>query len=577
MTFFSNSNRDGSSGEGRFAQASRDFFSRVARLIAAIPGPSTKRSSRIEQDRLFLPLLTVSATLCVVLIAYGGGAFGRTAIWLVALVPFSLLVWRSYQEKRQFSKLLVLEVGVLDTFAEAARSKREALELSSGSITREDIFNLTPRSERTETEFAKSFIEEIASGKLYLLSAPVDSVLQPYRSQIESRINGILQYSTLCTRLGILGTFFGLVMSLQQLSDLFSVDSVSNLLGTTAVDPEKEIAAGNQLQLQFVGTLSDLSFAFVTSVYGLVGAILVTWFSASVRRQAAQFYKSFSEAYSFAREMVRHLTLADPGVHASLTEVGRQLEAVQDKLFDHGSRVSEALNKQSLENKKQIDRLREAANGMNDAQKDWSSAFEGLQIASRDLKENSVGAISKLNEALGSVVDTVSASVRDMSSGQQELREASSEIRTSFKEADDNWKERVDSLLSDMRKDREGQAEFHTKLSDYEANIVAAIGTMNTRLDTATSHIGAFSNQVGAVQTSVHELKSTVESFERNVARIGKSVRGSGWFTRLFRLLAVTVLLVVLLLGFQISILDDPLALKEPMTELLRSLSNSAP
>lgn len=537
-------------------------------------GHSKSDNSFSESDNVLFPIMVVSSLLlCVFLMASNGHVIDRSWIWPAAAVPFVLLLFRSHAESRKFKRQLETETEVLQIFSERARKKLETSESVTISINRNDIYNLTPKSKRTKTEYAKSFIEEVGSGKLYLLSAPVDSVLQPYRSQIEYRMGGILRYSTLCTRIGILGTFFGLVISLHQLSSLFSIDSVVSLLGSATIESQlPDTGASNQLQVQFVGTLSDLSFAFVTSVYGLIGSILVTWFSTSLRRGATIFYKQFTDAYSFARELVQHLTLAEPGVHASLTEVGRQLEATQNKLYDHGIRVSEAIQKQSIENNKITERFGHAADKIGSSSQRWRQAFEDFSQLPNKFSEDTDKAFERIGSTMNYLAETLTQKANDIEYGREALISTSDELKTSLYKIDENWRQHIGKLHQSMEQDRSNQHELVENLKAFEKAISSGTADINKTLARSVSKLDEFSQDLQPVTENIAKFRSSIDQFvHQMIKRPNSSVRS--WISvKLFSVCVQIGILILLALIVEIEILADPLELHEQLALFLRSL-----
>jgi len=352
---------------------------------------------------------------------------------LLSLPPFALIVLYARTRWRRMESQIEAECGCLHAFIPAA--ERLWLRIRSAptaTISEIDVLSLVPEAARRPAVYAKALVEDIARGKLYLIDAPQDAVLRPYRDELDTRYRDLGSFSSLSVKVGILGTFFGFIFALYHLSLMFTRGEVHPELLTS--------------------TLQNLGYSFVKSLYGLGFSILITIRVSSVRHRLEHFYRRFDEALRFGREFVSRMSLADPSIHTSLMQVRNSLKQLDQRLLNHADSVVKALQQHGALINEQTGIFASAARGMAEVQKNWDMAFTGLRDAAKGFNEVTVHTMEDIGLRLGAASAKVETLAQSLGTAREEFASESRTLFDTIKGSETGWNDRIGKLVAESER-----------------------------------------------------------------------------------------------------------------------------
>jgi hypothetical protein len=433
----------------------------------------------------------------------------RPSLWFTVLLstaPFALVLLRA-RSRLQVAELgLQNEVACLDVFVSNAETYLSSLREHPNAVVREqDIFALAPEGIRRLAPHSKSLIEDVAKGKLYLIDAPPESVLRRHQEELEGQYKEVASFANLSIKLGILGTFFGFILALSTLSELFAniKEERPDLIGIT---------------------LQNLAYAFVKSIYGLGLAIFITIWISRLRKPLDAIYQRFDEALRFGREFVSRMTLADPGIHTSLHEIRSSLKHLEQRLYDHSSAISESLREHGQLINEQTKTFSLAAQGMVDVQQNWETAFNKLNEAANAFNERTSGAIGQVERGFSAVASKFTDALQLLGDARNDLSRVSESLREAGRQSEDNWARRFEVFLS--------EAGSHEKnFGQWTEIVTTAFAVLQKQMEMIESELKAGQVSFQSNATTNAELAAVIDRLDNTLQeqlREGIAFRGQG-------------------------------------------------
>lgn len=448
--------------------------------------------------------------------------------YVAALVPFLLIGVRANVRMIRLHRDMAHDIRALETFNSNARRKWASLQPNpSAMISQRDVWDLVPAELREKAASVTPFLGEIANGKIYIIDAPNETVLRPYRDRVEGRHRDALSYGNLSIKLGILGTFVGFIFALFSLGA--SIGDISPV-GSQGTDPADNWSALTQPMLS---TLDKLAFAFLTSIFGLSLGIIISVQGSSGRRQLDRFYSRLHEGLSYGRMLVARMTLADPAVHSTLTQVKNALLAMDQRLVDHAEKVAAAMREHGTTVSAEADRFGMAAEAMVALQEKWTNAFDALDSSVVKFEQTNGQLIKRITQGLDEVSDKFDGALGRLDQRSASLTEGAAEIRAEFSVQSANWDSRIQKLI-------DAAAEQHAK---HESMQLAAGGNISACLET--------SNQISVKIQDLKEAMAKNSESQDKLANVlkelidkggGGNLNGQSW--SIFKSFLIIILLL---------------------------------
>lgn len=437
--------------------------------------------------------------------------------------PFAIVLWRAWRRVAGVRADIAAESECLREFVTNSGTLWKTVRSTpNAQITSDDILGLVSLPVKTASRYAKFLIEDVSDGRLYIIDAKREDILRPARDEFEGRYREAFSYSNLSIKVGILGTFLGFIIALSKISDLFS----------TGAESQGDVVAQ---------VLQNLAFAFIKSVNGLVVAIIVSIAVAGVRRPLEALYVRFDEAWSYGKEFVNRMALADSALQTTLFQVRDALRSTEQRLFDHGTRVDEALKNHGKVVSEQTRLFSDAADDMLDAQKSWSDALQRLEEAAGIAERRTIDVVSKIDGSLEAIGTRFGEAAQNLSSSTTQF----SGVNDAFLEASANFQTAADRTLGMMQSQILGQDDRFARLATIAQAESDAVERQTGLLDglfrSAEQRRASEQQTLSSLNAAVERLNKTLLSRKPDSGRSGSPfVSAASGFAAMFVVAALS-------------------------------------
>ena len=161
-------------------------------------------------------------------------------------------------------------------------------------------------------------------GVLSLTPTSMRSIIDSVGSRLDERRDTARYLVNLLIFLGLLGTFFGLLQTLQSVGKTIGALDVGN---GDSINMFTELKAGLQAPLSGMGT------AFSASLFGLSGSLILGFLDLQTSQAQNRFYNEFEEWLSGVTELTpAGAETAAPQVQNALVEIRRSIGAIDQKV-----------------------------------------------------------------------------------------------------------------------------------------------------------------------------------------------------------------------------------------------------
>ena len=162
-------------------------------------------------------------------------------------------------------------------------------------------------------------------GVLSLTPSSMRSIIDSVGSRLDERRDTARYLVNLLIFLGLLGTFFGLLQTLQSVGKTIAALDVGN---GDSINMFTELKAGLQAPLSGMGT------AFSASLFGLSGSLILGFLDLQTSQAQNRFYNEFEEWLSGVTELTpaAGIEAASPQLQNALVEIRRSIGALDQKV-----------------------------------------------------------------------------------------------------------------------------------------------------------------------------------------------------------------------------------------------------
>lgn len=314
---------------------------------------------------------------------------------------------------------LMQEAQQLSTFTNAQKSGVSAEELQSIALNSDADIAYVLRMLAASTGRAIRHQEQVA----------IENEVQKLRERLVTR-NALPQFfSGLLVGMGLLGTFIGLLATLDDIATLIS--SFSNLDIKTA-DP---IAIFGQMVTKMEAPMHSMGVAFSASMYGLMGSIILSFMMVSVRRCMSEINSMLGS------EVAQHIEFSFSQQQQQAKNTTPQTSAAADSVFRLSEGIAEPLTASDL-------LAYQRANNLSDSEIQEIIADENKRVQlARAIQAEANNFLSDEGALSRSNIEQSSSSNRTLARIEERLAESLRiQERALSMEIDDFQKQRADML-----------------------------------------------------------------------------------------------------------------------------------
>lgn len=486
--------------------------------------------------------MVVYATL-IILFDWGGkiddGLYSKGAligIFLILLVGVLL----GYLFLRDVSSELI----IMQEIQTGADDLESAHRISSvASLTYHSLQNIVPKSERG---VALRMCHRILRDTRDHIHEHREAVLTQYRDEIRHRLQNLYSIQALALRMGILGTFVGLILAINDISNLFDIGAVpegSAASSLPGVNDNRQMFSlvSNQL-------FDSLGIAFGTSIVGLEVAILLTLMIIFLRWRQDYALTMLDTTAGKLLSLARRVTYEEKGLLSSFTKMNSMMEKLEVKINGQLDVTCRSIDTLAQNVAQQSDEIINGLKTMEGLRVEWNTFLSDIQNQQREvfeetlshrvdvehsfngfldqLEEREKAYIRDLNEVLdllsvGKLGKDINQSVS--STGQNLVRSIDGQVAMLTDKLIENGnvlrqsiKDEIEALKSELVNSSNVQTQLVSSLNDVDSVSHELCGRMNGINDSLDFIEGLRSN-----------METTTESLQESQTQLQKDIEES--------------------------------------------------
>lgn len=302
----------------------------------------------------------------------GDDALHLFLLWL-SLPIFLVFIWGLYRGVRSLRRIALEEQTI--------RSVRESVEPGLREV---DSRNIASVEFSEVIAIVKGLPEYLSSSRMFkrivedardYVYEGREAVVRPYKEELDRLSHSVSQLQNSALRLGILGTFVGLILAIQQL--------VTQLGSGGMALPDSVMGQGVEPFLRVSGDLfGALLISFGTSVSGLIVALLLFAFGGYLIQRQADLFRQLDEASGKLMMLARRATWREKGLLSSFAQVTESVNGLRSGIDDHMANTRyalEAFGDRVVAQSERIDSAIQAVSAYRDTWQQWLSEFREQQ------------------------------------------------------------------------------------------------------------------------------------------------------------------------------------------------------
>lgn len=312
-----------------------------------------------------------------------------------------------------------------------ARADRKLKELGPGALVDLGALNQVLPANKSKPEPAMiRLAQELLKEARNLRFDARPHLIRRYRSDITVNVFRLERLQKYSLRLGILGTFVGLILALSSLSELFDAPPVSSPESPSSLQSRGSAARESHFRDGSRVLLGSLRLAFGTSIAGLAASLFIGAQAEIVRRRHRGCFRHMDDAALSLTTLASH-TLSREDLLASLEDNTGAMKTLQDQIYDQSRKIEVSLAGLDRRIEAQTTQI-EAGLARLTEHRDRLDSFLGQIEASHRRFLTDLAAVydrAALERMIGRIEESVDTLGEDLSN---ELRAKSGQVVTQF-------------------------------------------------------------------------------------------------------------------------------------------------
>ena len=364
----------------------------------------------------------------------------RGVLTFVPLLPFVAIICFFGMDFRKFKSEVAGERRYCKKFNELSVERINAGIRSAGY---DAIIGMVGESIRARSPVSNRIVEQVVHDARNMAYQPREAVVGPARQEIAARLTQLNVHSNVALRLGILGTFIGFVYSLSALAAVFK--------------DFEDIAASNFVGVALGQLFGGIRTAFITSIGGLIVAIVITAIVHFERSRLPELSNLMSDVAGDAEQLGRAVNITDPLVISGLASVRSALDQNSERLRSHASIVASELSDHLLGVREQSNKIGSITDEIKVISDHWGDVASAIIEAQAKTMVEVTEALHSVKQSTEQAAQSAAAGFQLLSVEQQIIREriqdweaAREQAKRPLLEATEAISEQFFSILSNL-------------------------------------------------------------------------------------------------------------------------------
>ena len=388
--------------------------------------------------------------------------------------------------------------------------------------SKEELVALVPVVARQSTYVGRLLIRVIMDAQDFVYDER-DSILSPYKIELHRKANRLEGFQSAALRIGILGTFIGLILAIIDLSEMN--ENFKNGLGS--LESTSQLGESVQRSDLFVGLSEQLfgamQFAFGTSISGLVVSLLITVLSAVLLSRTKSAIEQTEKAANFMIELARRSDFHDAGITYSLQRVNHEIETLKQELIKQTNKSTNSVNELSLQLDNQSTSFQKSNLVLHKLAEVWASNLQ----QNKEHQENITDLQTKQAETISSSLTSFDTNISHKQSLILEQLSSSinliqpekinNDIKESYSSIGESINSHFANLTKTMTKNYGAIEDISSQLSTNTQNVLNSNSTLATSLSEDLKSLNTQLSQFAKSNQALSLSLSTIEGSHKNL------------------------------------------------------------
>lgn len=267
-----------------------------------------------------------------------------TSIRYMALAIYALLVWGL---AKGHTHLLILSRE--QTVVSQVKSRTEGMssdydENTIAPHSFKDLELAIPFPDNLTESVCRKMLKRILRDAADYIYDQREAVVRPYKEELNDRLQVIKTLQATALRLGILGTFIGLIMAIFELGDMPDFFSDGLAQASSGVGGSTEEIRRNMFIKFSEQLFNALHISFGTSVVGLEVSILLAFYSMFLKYRQNRLFLSMDEIAGKMMSLARRATYKEKGLLSSFAQMKSGMDDLKLKIHDENQATLRGVN-----------------------------------------------------------------------------------------------------------------------------------------------------------------------------------------------------------------------------------------
>jgi hypothetical protein len=423
------------------------------------------------------------------------GNLSVTLDWVFLAIFIWLSAWSIVRTLKVLAEIMVNRS--IATLVEAGAELRLENQAPENRLDFSSLRQLIPRNTSKPEPAMIRFTQQILKEAQDRRFDARFHLLEGYQGESIANLLQLERLQTYALRLGILGTFIGLMLAL---------GSFSMILSSPALDLPKDAGLmrevlENQLQAFAAsgwGLVSSLKLCFGTSIEGLVIAFFVAAQAEAVRRRQALYFQEMEDA-ALSLVALASRSIQRDDLLAGLEDASQAMRSLRGQIYDQSHKLGE--------------RLVQVEQRVNN---------QTTEI------QTGLAALAEAREKFGTFLQELSSSQNDFLKDLASLYDVAS-MRRLFQRLEDSMAGLEKGVSAEVKAGLRGLGEqfgqLCPQLAAFERDVRDAAHAMASKTEALRSSVGKIESQVAAAASQSHRtlegLLPTLKNLQQATSRFG--------------------------------------------------------
>lgn len=397
---------------------------------------------------------------------------------------------------------------------------------SISSLKLDDLENYIPFEAAKNRRMLSQIYDDIYRDARDAVFGSPTLILQPYKEHLRTKLSFLTGIQTISLRLGILGTFIGLILGIVNVGgDFFGMISHTN----ESIEANKVLSMLMDRQGHFESLLKQLFaalyVAFGTSIAGLEVAIVVHVLLLYLRTKQEALFLMVDEATNVIFRLLRN-AFNESGLLSSFVQMQESMKGLERRMRSEFDGVSQVHNNLAGKISEQIEITTASLEALRGAKVEWGKFVIAISNAHEKILNDMAQQSRIAKNEFGGFLGTLNAGQQKFINEAKETLDLLS-VGKLGKTIEDSIRQVGVQITGTLGNDLHDVSDYIKKHLTTLQSISSAENVLSERLNTLSSTVSTANSNLKVLAEERKEVQAIVERLEKAQQRFGEEVRNA--------------------------------------------------